>query len=240
MCLKWCVELGIPNIIHNHGQPITLHELVSTLQVPPAKIGGVERLMHYLAHNGFFDIVRIHDNQEEREAYALTVASQLLVRGTNYCLSPMLDFTLDPTFSASFHQLRKWIYEEDLSLFEISSRTSLWDFLNKNLALMSSYNEAMASDSQMVKLALRDHILIFEGLESIVDVGGGTGTTAKIISETFPKLKCIVFDRPQVVENLSGSKNLSYVGGDMFKSIPKADAVLLKVYISKLKSTQST
>ena len=91
MCVKWCVELSIPDIIHNHGQPITLHELVSTLQVPPAKIGGVERLMHYLAHNGFFDIVRIHDNQEEKEAYDLTIVSELLVRGTDHCLSTMVE-----------------------------------------------------------------------------------------------------------------------------------------------------
>jgi isoflavone-7-O-methyltransferase len=42
-----------------------------------------------------------------------------------------------------------------------------------------------------------------------------------------------VFDRPKVVENLSESDNLTYVGGDMFTSIPKADAVLLKVCFSK-------
>ena len=106
-----------------------------------------------------------------------------------------------------------------------------WDFLNKNPAYNKIFNEAMASDSQMSNLALRDCKLVFEGLESIVDVGGGTGTTAKIICEAFPNLKCIVFDRPQVVENLSGSLNLTYVGGDMFKSIPKVDAVLLMVCI---------
>ena len=62
-----------------------------------------------------------------------------------------------------------------------------------------------------------------------MDIIGGTRTTAKIICEAFPNLKCIVFDRPQVVENLSGSNNLTFVGGDMFKSIPKADSILLKV-----------
>ena len=183
-----------------------------------------------------FDIVRIHDNQEEKEAYALTVASQLLVRGTDHCLSPMVEMNLDPTLLGLFHHLRKWTYKEDLNLFEISLEASFWDFLNKNLALMSSFNEAMASGSQLMNLALKDHCLVFEGLESIVDVGGGTGTIAKIISETFPKLRCIVFDLPQVVENLLGSNNLSYVGGDMFKSIPEADAIL---YIGKLRSSQA-
>jgi ubiquinone/menaquinone biosynthesis C-methylase UbiE len=63
----------------------------------------------------------------------------------------------------------------------------------------------------------------------LVDVGGGTGNTAKIICETFPELKYIVLDLPQVVLGLAGSNNLSFVGGNMFKSIPQADAVLLKV-----------
>ena len=89
----------------------------------------------------------------------------------------------------------------------------------------------MASDSRMVDLVLKNCTSIFEELDSIVDVGGGTGTTARIICETFPKLKCVVLDLPHVVENLMATNNLSFVGGDMFKSIPQASAVLLKVQI---------
>ncbi|XP_027352517.1 isoflavone 7-O-methyltransferase-like [Abrus precatorius] len=228
MCLKWTVELDVPNIIHNHGQPITLQELVSILQVPPTKIGKVQSIMRYMAHSGFFEIVRIHNKKEDNEAYALTVASELLVKGTNFCLAPMVECVLDPTLSGSYHQLKRWIYEKDLTLFGVSLGSHFWDFLNENPAYNTSFNEAMASDSQMINLALRDCNLVFEGLESIVDVGGGTGTTAKIICDAFPQLKCIVFDRPQVVENLLGSNNLTYVGGDMFESIPEADAILLK------------
>nr|ATY39976.1 Isoflavone O-methyltransferase [Astragalus membranaceus] len=233
MCLKWTIELDIPNIIHNHGKPITLQELVSILKVPQTKVGNVQRLMRYLAHNGFFEIVRNHDDddddeEEEEEAYALTVASELLVKGTNLCLAPMVECVLDPTLSGSYHQLKKWIYEEDLTLFGVTLGSHFYEFLNGNPEYNKSFNEAMASDSQMINLALKDCNSVFEGLESIVDVGGGTGTTAKLICETFPELKCIVFDRPQVVESLSVTNNVSCVGGDMFISVPKADAVLLK------------
>jgi 2,7,4'-trihydroxyisoflavanone 4'-O-methyltransferase/isoflavone 4'-O-methyltransferase len=87
----------------------------------------------------------------------------------------------------------------------------------------------MEADSQMFKLALKDCKHVFEGLETLVDVGGGTGVVAKLIHEAFPDIKCTVLDQPQVVGNLTGNKNLNFVGGDMFKSIPHADAVLLKV-----------
>ncbi|MED6108355.1 Isoflavone 7-O-methyltransferase [Stylosanthes scabra] len=232
MCLKWCLELNIPDIIHNHGQPISLHDLVSTLQVPPPKIGGVHRLMRHLAHNGFFRVVKIHDenndNEEEKEAYALTVASKLLVKGTEHCLAPMTKCALDPTLSGAYHFLGKWTFEENLTLADVSLGTNLWEFFSKNPSYLSFFNESMISDSQMLKLALQDHRPVFEGLESIVDVGGANGTISKIINAMFPELKCIVFDLPHVVENLSGSNNLSFVGGDMFHYIPHADAVLLK------------
>ncbi|CAK8540734.1 unnamed protein product [Lathyrus sativus] len=231
MCLKWCIEMNIPNIIHNHGQPISLSNLVSILQVPSTKFGNLQRLMHYLAHNGFFEIITNQELENREEAYALTVVSELLVKGTDLCLAPMVELALDPTFSGSYHELKKWIYEEDLTLFDITLGSDIWKFLNKNPEYNRLFNEAMASDSKMINLAMKDCNFVFDGLDSIVDVGGGTGTLGKIICETFPKLKCVVFDLPQVVENLSGNNNLTYVGGDMFESIPKADAVLLKTIL---------
>ncbi|KAK7390577.1 hypothetical protein VNO78_25886 [Psophocarpus tetragonolobus] len=228
MSLKWMVELGIPDIIHNHAQPITLKELVSTLQIPPSKIYHVQSLMLYLAHNGFFERVTIHDNTEGKEAYALTSASELLVKGRELCLAPFLKYCLHPTSVAPFNQIEKWIYKEDLTIIDMSLGCNYWDFLTKNPAHNKGFNEAMASDSQMMNLVLRDCNWVFQGLESVVDVGGGTGITSRIICEAFPNLRCIVLELPHVVENLQGSNNLTYVGGDMFKSIPTADAVLLK------------
>jgi hypothetical protein len=70
---------------------------------------------------------------------------------------------------------------------------------------------------------------IFEGVNSLVDVGGGLGTMAKGIAEAFPHMDCTVFDLPRVVSDLQGSKNLKYVGGDMFEAVPPADVILLKV-----------
>ncbi|CAK8540735.1 unnamed protein product [Lathyrus sativus] len=228
MSLKWTIEMNIPNIIHDHGQPISLSNLVSVLQVPSSKISTVQRLMRILSHNGFFEVVTNPEMENEEESYALTVASELLVKGSEICLAPMVEAVLVPTFLGSYCEMKKWIYEEDLTLFDVTLGSGFWDFLDKNPNYNRSFNEAMASDSKIINLALRECNLVFEQLESIVDVGGGTGTCAKIICDIFPKLKCIVFDRPQVVENLSDTNNLSYVGGDMFTSIPNADAVLLK------------
>ncbi|KAH0636389.1 hypothetical protein KY290_036830 [Solanum tuberosum] len=87
----------------------------------------------------------------------------------------------------------------------------------------------MASDSRLVvSVVIENCKAIFEGLKSLVDVGGGIGIVAKVIADAFLEMNCIVFYLPHVIERCEGSKNLSYVGGNMLKFIPSADAILLK------------
>ena len=62
----------------------------------------------------------------------------------------------------------------------------------------------------------------------MVDVRGGTRTMARIIYEAFPHMTCTVLDLPHNVANLPNGENLMLVG-DMFQSIPSADAILMKV-----------
>ncbi|KAK4589810.1 hypothetical protein RGQ29_020409 [Quercus rubra] len=111
---------------------------------------------------------------------------------------------------------------------------SIWDYADQNPDFNDLFNKAMTSDSGMMNLVVKDCKPVFEGLDTLVDVGGGTGTCARTISEAFPHLKCTVLELPHVVANLQGSLNLNFVGGDMFQSIPSADAILLKLVLHAL------
>ena len=93
------------------------------------------------------------------------------------------------------------------------------------------FNDAMVNDARLVMSVVIDKCKrVFEGLESLVDVGGGIETAANAIADEFPNLKCTVLDLPQVVADLQGTdENLIYLGGNMFEAIPPADGVLLKV-----------
>ncbi|CAI0407002.1 unnamed protein product [Linum tenue] len=96
----------------------------------------------------------------------------------------------------------------------------------------------MVSDSNLVVNALvvptvgGRESLLFRGVRSFVDVAGGTGIVAAAVAGAFPEMKCVVLDLPHVVEGLPAAGghpgNLEFVGGDMFRSVPSADAVLLK------------
>ncbi|MCI00313.1 isoflavone 4'-O-methyltransferase-like, partial [Trifolium medium] len=227
MALKFAVELGIADIIHNHGKPMTLAELASSLKLHPSKVSILYRFMRLLTHNGFFAKTMVG---EETEAYySLTLPSKLLIRGKPMCLAFFAGG--HPNYMNMWNSIKKWLTEDkELSLFESANGgETFWDTLNKDSESdnLRCFQEAMEADSQMFKLALKDCKHVFEGLETLVDVGGGTGVVAKLIHEIFPDIKCTVLDQPQVVANLTGNQNLNFVGGDMFKSIPHADAVLL-------------
>ncbi|KAL6330013.1 hypothetical protein AAG906_039928 [Vitis piasezkii] len=53
MSLKCAIQLGIPDIIHNHGKPMTLPELC------------VYRLMRILVHSGFLAAQRVQQGEQE-------------------------------------------------------------------------------------------------------------------------------------------------------------------------------
>jgi trans-aconitate methyltransferase len=92
------------------------------------------------------------------------------------------------------------------------------------------FNEAMASQSkEFAKDIVASYPQIFDGINHLVDVGGGTGTTMKIIADAFPKMKCTVFDLPHVIEKALKTDSFDVVGGNMLEKIPPADAILIKV-----------
>ncbi|KAI5386721.1 (+)-6a-hydroxymaackiain 3-O-methyltransferase 1, variant 2 [Lathyrus oleraceus] len=231
MALKSAMELGIADAIHNHGKPMTLPELSSSLKLHPSKVNILYRFLRLLTHNGFFAKTTVKSKEgEEETAYVLTPSSKLLVSGKSTCLSSLVKGALHPSSLDMWGVSKKWFHEDkEQTLFECATGENYWDFLNKDSDSLSMFQDAMAADSRLFKLAIQENKHAFEGLESLVDVAGGTGGVAKLIHEAFPHIKCTVFDQPQVVGNLTGNENLNFVGGDMFKSVPSADAVLLKI-----------
>jgi hypothetical protein len=124
----------------------------------------------------------------------------------------MVRLLTNPTLVDLYNHLSKWTSGEKLTIYDTAlGKDDLYSFIHQSPLHLKYFNDAMESDSRVVKLALRDCKSVFDGLVSLVDVGGGTGNTSKIICETFPMLKCIVLDLPQVVADLSGNGNLSFM-----------------------------
>ena len=163
----------------------------------------------------------------------VTNASRLLLKDDFFGIRPFLLAMLDPTLTKPWHYVSAWFQNDDPTAFHTAHERTLWDYAGPEPQLNNFFNEAMVSDARLVTSVLvKEGKGVFEGLNSLVDVGGCTGTMAKVIANAFPYLNCTVLDLPRVVAGLQGSKNLNYSAGDMFEAIPLADASLLKVCLS--------
>ncbi|EMS65724.1 O-methyltransferase ZRP4 [Triticum urartu] len=93
------------------------------------------------------------------------------------------------------------------------------------------YVKATSLNELFLEVIIVDKGRIFRGVSSLVDVGAGNGAGTRVVAKAFPRIKCTVLDLPLSVGQAAaatGDDNLRFVAGDMFESIPPADAVLLK------------
>jgi len=95
-----------------------------------------------------------------------------------------------------------WFQNDDTTPFHTANMTEFWEYMAGETSVEDLFNEAMADDSNFVlKLMAEQCKGTFGELSSLVDVGCGTGTVARAITESFSKIKCTVLDLPQVVAN---------------------------------------
>lgn len=228
-CLKCAVQLGIADAIEKHGKPMSLSELTSTLPIHPSKSPYLYRLMRILVYSGFFT--------DGITGYALTPAARLLLQDEPLNARDLVLMVLDPVMVKPWNALSDWfqnsIDDEKEAPFDTAHSKNFWEYNAEEPRLRKLFNDAMASDSNLItKVLMQDCKFVFEGLTSLVDVGGGTGTVARAIVKAFPMLHCTVFDLPHVVANQVSMKNLDFVAGDMLEKIPSANSILLKVRFS--------
>ena len=90
--------------------------------------------------------------------------------------------------------------------------------------------KGLDSDSVTIaKMIIEDCADQFQGVKSLVEVAGNTGKIALAIAKAFPYITCALLELPHVINALDKSDAIKYVAGDMFKHIPPADVLILKV-----------
>uniref|UniRef100_A0A0D9XZ00 O-methyltransferase C-terminal domain-containing protein n=1 Tax=Leersia perrieri TaxID=77586 RepID=A0A0D9XZ00_9ORYZ len=149
-----------------------------------------------------------------------------------------MSMLLHPTFIAPFIRIGDWLQHESAPgscMFKHTHGQTLWEMADGDAAFNEIVNDGMASDSLFVMdILVREHGEVFKGIGSLVDVAGGNGTAAKAIARAFPEVKCSVMELAHVVQDAAdrgggdGGVEVEFVAGDMFESVPPADAVFLK------------
>ncbi|KAG2618134.1 hypothetical protein PVAP13_3NG258199 [Panicum virgatum] len=210
MALKSALDLRIADAIHSHGGGATLPQVVAAVKLHPSKIPCLRRLMRVLAATGVFSVDQSPSGGGEPE-YTMTPVSRLLVGSQN--IAPFITMALNPAFVSPFLELGTWFQKElpGPCVFKHTYGLTLWEHAGRDATFNALVNDSMVSDSHF-----------------IMDVGGGLGAAAQTISKAFPDVKCSVVDLDHVIAKAPSDTGVQYIAGDMFDSVPPADAMFLK------------
>ncbi|KAF7836147.1 isoliquiritigenin 2'-O-methyltransferase-like [Senna tora] len=242
--LNAAIELNLFEIIAKaDGRHVSVTEIASQLpkltshEIVTSKLDRLLRLLvthslltcSYVANQG-------DDTQRQRgreRLYAISPIGKFFVSGHHNNNGEYLGFSslllAHPTFADAWLNFKNAIIdEEDTNLFKKVHGLPLYQYSNKDPKLGNLFNKAMEDLSFIWMKRILEIYKGFEGISTLVDVGGGNAQTLKMILSKYPSIKAINFDLPHVIQNAPPHPGIEHVGGDMFASVPKGDAIILK------------
>ncbi|RZC91549.1 hypothetical protein C5167_027608 [Papaver somniferum] len=230
LVLRCAVEIGIADIIKNNDGAITLAQLAAKLPITNVSSDYLYRMVRYLVHLNIIEQETCNGGVEK--VYSLKPVGTLLLRDAERSMVPMILGMTQKDFMVSWHFMKEGLGNGSTTAFEKGMGMDIWKYLEGNPDQSQLFNEGMAGETRLLtKTLIEDCRDTFQGLDSLVDIGGGNGTTIKAIYEAFPHIKCTLYDLPHVVANSHDLPNIEKVPGDMFKSVPSAQAILLKLIL---------
>ncbi|KAM7265015.1 hypothetical protein ACFE04_002698 [Oxalis oulophora] len=229
MIIKCAVDLRLADILHSHDTPITLSQLASSIDSPtPPNIPVLKRIMRMLVHDKIFDAHMPSDGGET--LYGPTKVSSFLVRDSEMSMVPFIAVS-QPSTITPWCYLGECVKGNGIP-FEIAHGSTMYEFASQNSEFNKGFNLAMATETKnIIKSILNKYKDGFDSVGSLVDVGGGMGKALSMIVKEYPHINCINFDLPHVISMAPKCKGVTHVGGDMFKSIPKADVIFMKLIL---------
>ncbi|XP_057443280.1 isoliquiritigenin 2'-O-methyltransferase-like isoform X2 [Lotus japonicus] len=232
--LNAAVDLNLFEIIAKaespYGSSFSAFEIASLLPYKHSEL--VTRLVRMLPMLASYSLLtcslRTNDDGTREQVYALSPVGEyfafnnhgggslgpaltLFHRGYQYIWDNVKDAIIDPRNNNQFQEVH------GLPPFP---------YMEKDKKLNHIFNEAMAHAGPLEMKQILKIYKGFEGVSTLVDVGGGVGHVLKQVISEYPSIKGINFDLPQVIQN--APPHLEHIEGEMFESVPKGDAILLK------------
>ena len=106
---------------------------------------------------------------------------------------------------------------------------TMWSQLETSADDSRLFDAAMTAKShQQIAGLLKAHD--FSRYGRVVDVGGGAGHVLRAVLAANPRMRGVLFDRPDVVEAAKArgsNERLEFVGGSFFEEVPAGDATIL-------------
>ena len=188
----------------------------------------LHRLLRMLASIGIFKACDEHSFRNNK-------LSQCLRRDTSQSVREMVLLHNSPEMSRPWYEALGPCLRNGEVPYVQSHGEELFDFLDHNPKLDMQFTAAMQS---VEALTGTDYLHDFDWgrFDRLIDVGGSNGSKALAILKQNPNLKAVVYDRPQVIKHAETDwagkieadllERVSFVEGDMLKTIPQAESGL--------------
>jgi hypothetical protein len=115
--------------------------------------------------------------------------------------------------------------------FEKVHGVDLFTYMDQNKEFDLLFSRAMDAVESLTGTAFLEDF-DWSAFDRIIDVGGSKGSKSIAILQSFPDLKSLVFDRPQIIENAKTHwqgkapdavlARIEFQPGDMFENLPEA------------------
>ncbi|CAL5417289.1 unnamed protein product [Camellia sinensis] len=242
--LNAAVELKLFDIVAGAGTVISAVEitsrLVPTAEANPDAAAMLDRLLCLLVSHSLLTCSAhtLEDGSSER-LYGLAPAGKYFVENDEEkgSLAPMVPLAFHrATFGIMAH-LKDAILEGGNQFKKVHGMT-IFQYMDVDPTLKQVFNRSMATKSSVDMKKILETYKGFEGLTSLVDVGGGIGTTLNVVVSKYPSIKGINFDLPWVIKSAPSYPGIEHAGGDMLTAIPNAEAIMIKNVLHNWKDEQ--
>ncbi|PHU23578.1 Caffeic acid 3-O-methyltransferase [Capsicum chinense] len=142
-------------------------------------------------------------------------------------VAPLLLMNQDKVLLERWYHLKDAVLDDGIPFNKAYGMTA-FEYHGTDPRFNQVFNLGMSDLTTLSMKNILEDYKGFEGLNSIVDIGSGTRAAMNMIVSKYPSIKGINFDLPHVIKDAPYYPGVEHVGGDMFASVPKADAIFIK------------
>lgn len=234
MALQSATELGVFEVLQKAGRdtPLSSDEIASRLSCTnPDAPKMLDRILALLASHSVLNC-SVHPDQHNfgsfHRLYTTTpVAKFFAPNSDGVSLGPLIALHQDKIFLQSWSQLKDAIREGGIPFNRVHG-SNAFEYPSIDSRFNQVFNTAMINHTTIVMNKVLQCYKGFEEVKRLVDVGGGLGVNINLITSKHPHIHGINFDLPHVIQHAPSYPGVEHVGGDMFESVPKADAIFMK------------
>ncbi|GMP25054.1 hypothetical protein CsSME_00002102 [Camellia sinensis var. sinensis] len=215
MVLKSAIELDLLEIMAKAGPGAYVSPSEVAAQLPtknPDAAVMLDRILRLLTSYSVLNCtLRDLPNGGVERLYGLAPVCKFLTRNADgVSMAPLLLMNQDKVLMESWYYLKDTVLEGGIPFNKAYGMTA-FEYHGTDPRFNKVFNQGMSNHSTITMKKILDIYGGFDGLTTVVDVGGGTGATLNMIVSKHPTIKGINFDLPHVIEDAP-----SYPGTNIF------------------------